>query len=478
MGPQDRRAELAFRAAAVLVMLLAAGLRLACLDTEFWFDEIWSREFADTAQQPWEIWLGPQHHHDNNHKLNTLILWLTPGRWPFWAQRLHSFLAGLAIVALGMMWARPMGRWAAFLAGLFLACNFWQVLHSCEARGYAMAGALALAAVLLQDGLLRRPGGWRLPTFWLVCVLGVSAHLLYTHVLLGLGVWAILETRQRRSGLVEQWRLLLRLFGVPLAACLLLYLVDVRWMVIGGPPAVDPQVIGTLLSLGWGLAEPATLRWWAALALAMLVLALGCRLVSGPQRGFLITTILVAPALTLALQPPILFERYFYISYLFWLIVQALVLARLTASGNGTECVLMIMLLYVVMSCAQAMDLRRLDRGAMRRLADHWSNPAVPTLAVTSDSDWRTSRLMDFYFRTQGILSKEVMYIPAAEAGRRRPVWILLQWPRAAAPGQQELVVAGRRYRLDAAFPVGVPANAGWGWLVYRITDEETNDDR
>ena len=475
MEPQDRRAEWRFRGAALLILILAAGLRLACLDTEFWFDEVWSREFADAAQQPWEILLGPDHHHDNNHKLNTLILWLTPGHWPFWAQRLHSFLAGLAIVALGMSWARPKGRVAALLAGLLLACSFWQVLHSCEARGYALAGALALAAVLLQERLLGHTGGWRLPVFWIVCLLGVLAHLLFTHVLLGLGVWALLQTRQRGAGSAEQGRLLGRLFAIPLSACLVLYLVDVRWMVIGGPPAVDPRVIGTLLTLGWGLPEQTLLPWWLALAVALLVLVVGCRLVPGPQRGFLVTTILLAPALTLALQPPILFERYFYISYLFWLMTLALVLARCRDSRLGALCVLMFTISTVVLSCLQIVDYWRWERGAMRRLAGHWSRTAASTIEVSSDSDWRTTKLMHFYFKTQGLLEVEVKYIPAAEVGRRWPAWLLLQGPRGSEPGRQERVVAGRRYRLDAAFPVGVPANAGWGWLVYKLVDHEAN---
>src|SRR6516162_379999 len=78
------------------LLALAALLRLGALRAEFWFDEIWSWEFARGAGSGWEIFAGAHHHHDNNHKLNTLFLWLCPDGMAWWGYRLHSFVAGLA----------------------------------------------------------------------------------------------------------------------------------------------------------------------------------------------------------------------------------------------------------------------------------------------------------------------------------------------------------------------------------------------
>src|SRR5690348_2096975 len=78
----------------ILSLLLAMALRLGAMDAEFWFDEIWSWEFARAAASPWQVFAGANQHHDNNHKLNTLYLWFCPATSGWWVYRLHSFLAG------------------------------------------------------------------------------------------------------------------------------------------------------------------------------------------------------------------------------------------------------------------------------------------------------------------------------------------------------------------------------------------------
>src|SRR6516165_5344836 len=62
----------------VAIGALAMLPRLAAMQTEFWFDETWSWEFARTAASPLQVFVGADQHHDNNHKLNTLYLWFCP----------------------------------------------------------------------------------------------------------------------------------------------------------------------------------------------------------------------------------------------------------------------------------------------------------------------------------------------------------------------------------------------------------------
>ena len=98
-GRCDRR----FIAVLLGILALAALLRLGLMRTEFWFDEIWSWEFARAAASPWQVFAGEHHHHDNNHKLNTLLLSLYPQGADWWCYRLHSFVAGLGAVAFAAL---------------------------------------------------------------------------------------------------------------------------------------------------------------------------------------------------------------------------------------------------------------------------------------------------------------------------------------------------------------------------------------
>src|SRR5260370_13764788 len=113
-----------------VMLLAAAGRRLAPLSAELWLDELWSLEFARSAQAPLEIWTGPYHHHDNNHKLNTLALYYVPDGAPYACYRLHSYAAGVlaVILAAAASWRR--GATEAVLAALLFAVQGWFLLCS------------------------------------------------------------------------------------------------------------------------------------------------------------------------------------------------------------------------------------------------------------------------------------------------------------------------------------------------------------
>ena len=90
-----------------------------------------------------------------------MFLWFYPAGVDWCWYRLHSFAAGLAAVAMAALIARRRGRVEAVFAALLFAANYWLVLCSTEARGYALAVCFALLAFYtLQEYLeaTRRQG--------------------------------------------------------------------------------------------------------------------------------------------------------------------------------------------------------------------------------------------------------------------------------------------------------------------------------
>ena len=83
----------------VACLWLAAFLGIWAATDEFWLDEIWSLfDFAGDANSPLDIFRA---HHDNNHYLVTLWMYLlgpNQGNWVLY--RVPSILAGIGTVLL------------------------------------------------------------------------------------------------------------------------------------------------------------------------------------------------------------------------------------------------------------------------------------------------------------------------------------------------------------------------------------------
>src|SRR5277367_6430701 len=127
---------------AACLILAAAAIRIAGIDCQLWLDEIWSIRLAQTAGSPLGVFV--KLHHDNNHWLNTLVLYfLGPGR-PFWSYHLLPEISGIGTVVVGYLLARPHGARAVLCVLILLGASEFLVEFSTDARGYAPAGFFAL----------------------------------------------------------------------------------------------------------------------------------------------------------------------------------------------------------------------------------------------------------------------------------------------------------------------------------------------
>ncbi len=484
--------------AALAVLLLAAALRLLPMSSELWLDELWSLELARSAASPLEIWSGPRHHHDNNHKLNTLVLYCVPDGAPYACFRLHSYVAGLFAVILAGTAGLRRGQLEAGIAALLFAVQSWFVLSSAEARGYALAIALALAAYLCLRRYLEH-GGWPvLVLFWTCTILGVLAHLTFLHVYLALGVWSVYHFARRRTSSGGEIVQLLRCHAVPVAFFALLYLTDVRGMELGGGPVLAPwQVVGSLLVRGLGLPWSPASAWvsgpvlLAALAVTLLGLWLlrreGC-----DEWVFYGMAIIGSPLILLGkvlfgLTSMFVYERYFFIPFAFFLLLLAHVLAVIARrSGAGRVAVVALLLLIGVGNVWRVTEfVAEGGRGAFRDVlvyVDRETPDSEAQIVVGGNHDFRVPKFVAFYARYSGahrpFVYKNAPRDPAAglalglaSAANTIPPegvpWLLFHRPDdVAAPDETVKDAFGNEYRQAAVFRAA--KFGGWDWYVYR----------
>jgi hypothetical protein len=455
-----------------LSLALAALLRLGAMGTELWFDEIWSWEFARHAESPCQIVLGPQQHHDNNHKLNTLFLWFCPESASWWCYRLHSFLAGLATVAVAAATARRRGRAEAVFAAFLFAANYWLVLCSAEARGYALAGCFALLALYSLEEYLIHGRRRMMPLFWLSVILGFAAHLTFIHCYLALGLWSVYHGIHRRVSWRAKIGQLLACHLLPCLFFLAFYLVDIRHMQLGGgPPTPVAIVLGRLLGLGLGLTPSIAGGSWIAMILALLVLALGFRLLVRDEQHvwlFFAVAIVGSPALFLLGKPAYLFERYFLICFIFFLLLFSYVLGSLWRRSRWSAWAAVVAALLLI--AGNIREIAAFESGGRGHFLDalaYIDRQSPPgEVSVRGDFDFRVRKFFRFY----------VPYLAAAERLRYYEQdtlpssgvdWLLVHRldPQEPLPPR---IFDGTGNAYERVQDFSAADFGGWHWHVYR----------
>src|SRR5688572_10512453 len=182
------------------VMLIASVLRILVLDNELFVDEVWSLVGSYRAHTLLNIL---DRRHDNNHLLNTAVLWWIGPHAQSWLYRLHSVAASIASVPLGwfagaaladLLGLEPRQRQLGALvtAALMSGCSLLVSLGT-EARGYSLAIAFSLLALL---ALLRgaRDARWFWPSIWNAAIpLALLAHLTSVYLLMAALAWEALR---------------------------------------------------------------------------------------------------------------------------------------------------------------------------------------------------------------------------------------------------------------------------------------------
>lgn len=484
----------------LLIVAFAAVLRLVASVNDLWLDEIWSLHLAAGMKAPWDIFTARPLLQDNNHPLNTLLLWLMRSVEPEWLLRLPAVLAGVTMVALAAAWAQGVSRTArvgaeagacppangsttaslpmVLMTAALLAGSHLLVHYGSEARGYSLAACAALAAATaIWRGEDER--GWRWPAlFWTAVILGSLAQPIFiVQAYAPLGLWSLgrLWCRYRKLSAVAAE--LARWHALPSLA-LALYFVGFlsRIEQAGGTARPWTPALANLLGLSLGLPlaldqERAALAARLALGVIAGVAALVLLWRRG-QRGTCVFYLLAIPggaALQLLLtRPAFLYERYLLISGLFFALLLAHALATLAASGRRAAaiawCVLALMLAGHAVSIVHLLRDGRGQYGAALRFIIAATPADGRPILIASDHDYRNLKLI-VHFRPRIPGGRRLRYVAQRDLGATGADWFLVHSPSDPKPRDQRFTIDGAGYTLRATFPTA--PLSGFHWFIF-----------
>jgi hypothetical protein len=372
-------------------------------------------------------------------------------------------------VLLAGRFAGRRGWLEGLLAMLLTADSYLLIHYSSEARGYGPAVFFDFLAFDFLETYLAVGGRWRAVGFWAASVLSLLSHLMFVLVYAAFVLWSCARLVERGRG----WRHVLGelavCHAVPLAAFALLYVLDIRHLVIGGAPEYPvTQVLLSTLALTIGGPDTGWQAAVSAIAAAGLVVAALVRLRrAGSDRWvFYLMAVVVTPALFAATRPQALFVRYFLGSVAFLLLLLAELFGGMIRRGGRQRLAACLLLAAILAGNAwHTAWLLRVGRGdylgALRYMAEHTLGR---TVTIGSDHDFRNRFVLAYYTKYLGD-AKDVVYYDQDAWPQQGPEWLLLHRISEGKPPPTVLPKSGHRYRLVKHYPHA--ALSGWDWYVY-----------
>jgi hypothetical protein len=448
------------------VALVAVGLRVAAMRGDLVLDEIWTLLLAVNVESAWEIFVL---NHDNNHILNTLVVYGLGFNLPPLVYRIPATLAGCLALWFGYLVGRRSGMTSGALVLFLLGLSHVFILYGTEARGYAYLTCATLAAWWSLDKFLDQPRGRYAAAFALSVVLGFLSQLPFAFAYAGFGIYSVLRLARRPGG----WRLAVILHLVPILTCVLVYLTFVQDLIAGGGEkfALDRVVVATL-SLAAGGPETGNAAMVAAtLAAGIVIVALTNEFLIDRIRGVLYATVIVvAPAgVVLISQYEFVYPRHFLVPMIFCYVAVGNQLARWLAARGLRRTVAAVLL--AAFGLANLVPVTRLIvegraqySAAMRWMAEQSSGPNV---VVAGDHDFRNSTVAAFHAAlntdTYEVQGKRLVYVTKEHYPPQGTEWYLQHSFAGDQPKPSEWTdPLGNVYELVHEFPAG--SISGWNW--------------
>lgn len=466
--PARRGGGVLCAAACLAIIALAAGVRVRAGLDQLWLDEIWSYNFVALMTSPLDV--ITYIHHDNSHPLNTLFMYLLGQRDNWVVYRVPAIVAGALAVGVAALIGLRRSRLDAVTAALLVGGSHVLIHYCSEARGYGPLILFALLAFYFMQLYLdeRR---WTAVPFVIVVILGFLSHLTFAFMYAAVLVWSLSRFADDRRGWMRPMLHALVCHALPIAFCVLLYVIHIRNMMLGGGPQYGlMSIVVKSAAMPFGASGEGAAALLAG-GLGLLFLGGGLALLHGePGRVWLFyALVILGPAAVVILRPgAFLVQRYFLVSLVFFLLLFSHALTRLCSRGAAGKALyaatIVLFLTGNGLAVARAFEHGRGDYlGALRYMAEH-SRRAVVT--VGSDFDFRNQTVFDFYVPHVGG-NKRFIYYDREHWPRRGADWLITHSIDASIePPETVEYTDGVRYVFAERFRHS--SLSGFDWFVYR----------
>ncbi len=463
----------------VVAALLATALRVAVIDNDLWFDEVWSVQHAASIESPADIFISL--HHDNNHHLNTLWLWFCGANAGPVQQRLLSLVTGvLAVLLTGVLTLR-WGKRSAAIAMLISSVSIMFVQYSTEARGYSLALCFALSAHWCLRKHLADRSVLSALGFGSVCALGTLSHLSFLQYYFAAVFWTSGALAFDHPSLLQWCKRMLHCHALAVVCLGAIYLVDVRYLTFGGGPrlnAVSVFINAVSVFAGGTFDEPSRLLYCSVVVIGIVSGLLKMVRSGQDEWKFFACLFVLFPLFRVVLLPAgLMFERYFLILVGFAAIpisVGAVQLLSGRSLHRGAFGLLAI--LFLSGNLTHLAKLAENGRGHYQQTMSMIAEDSPESIRISSDHPFR-NRLLIEYFAVRCSTPRSVEYVDLGE-WKEPPEWMICHHiPRDNdAPvnffepdGQprSSLNVSGFTYDLRSL--TGTAELSGCEWLCYRL---------
>jgi hypothetical protein len=453
----------------LLLIVAGAALRVVGISDDFWLDEIWSWRIASSMKSATDVLFSPAARYDNNHPLNTLLMYAIGEQqnWSVW--RLPALVCGIGSTVVAASFLRRRGVGEMLIGAILFSFSYPLIFYSSEARGYSLVVFFAMLAMDALDRYARRPAMLRSVIFVLVCVLGFLSHLTFLHAYLGLLVWSIVRFSRDAPSRREMLTHLARCHALPILFFVALWWTFARHIVIGGSPpkpvfAAIIDAVGRLFASGESHAAA------IAACAAVLLVMIACLVSLGRDRrfdwlGLLVVSVVFSPAIALAYQiistgqhQPIA-PRYFIVPYAMFVVAASIALAEWVRRGGRTRRAVRsgLILVFVAANLWQTIRFLRVGRGhyadAVAYIARRTPSPVI---MVLPDDPLRSGMVLEFYAR-RVLPPEKRLQISTGDV-----MWVVLANDDHHAPPAQRI----EQHVFDRDFDYyGL---SGYSWYLYR----------
>lgn len=403
-----------------------------------------------------------QTHHDNNHYLNSLFIYFLGqrGNWP--GYRALSEVAGIGTIALAWLIGARHGKATAFFSMLLISFSYPLILYSSEARGYAPLIFFCFGCFLILRSFLEKPR-WQLAAlFSLAAVAGLMSHLTFLVFLAASLPWFCVRLIRLRLPIAKIVLLAFACYCIPIVGLFALYIVDLRFLQIGGGTPVTVWD-GYRAMLAWTLGGPNTTRLQLFPAIICAAgFAAGVWMLIRERTSdwiFYIGAIVAAPlAMALIDRGTLHYVRYFVIALGFLLLLFGRVLDWLFEKGYGGKISATVFCLaFIALNVWSVAALFKFGRGhtvEAIRYMDQNTNPAEQ-ISFGGEQDFRIQFMLGFYWREM-MGDKPASYYDHDHWPTEGPDWVIFHkdsFAEPAPPGRQFYDKFGNWYELVRTFP-------------------------